>query len=496
MAQTLSDDLLYLIFLHALPSEFKFPSNRDDIWTILPLNVSLVCHSWRAAVVSRPSLWSSIYIEDDPNKECLNTNICRFLEKWLLNSLSLPLTLHIHFRRYGRDTVHDQLLATIIPVWHRCNAINIAIHTRSLRFAQPVGNLITLKCPPSLSFLALHLKGRPFTLLNPPSSPAIIDLSSCASVGAASQLRVLDVSQGVKWIFPPCKDTLYLPNLRELSLPIKLDENINDVFCMLSACPTLSTLRLSMLAQTPDPPEPTPDQNKNKTPAPILVLPFLTRLALSPCDQASVNLLLTRLACPSLRTFALLAHETGDGTETGFVAPQHLRDLTDFFFSSSSKHARHPTTVPLAELELRYLAGPRISPAEPQRELVSALRHLLSLLGGLERLWVNGVVLDNELFESLTMHSDGADNPLCPSLSGLHLLLSGIGLPDKVIKEMGLRKETVEEMIVSRWEAAEKTRLREVTLFIPGFENFRKRSERVRACIEGGLVFRYYPLSR
>jgi len=130
-----------------------------------------------------------------------------------------------------------------------------------------------------------------------------------------------------------------------------------------------------------------------------------------------------------------------------------------------------------------------------QCELAIALRHLLSPLDGLKRLRVNGLIMDNQLFESLTMRTDGgngADILLCPSLSELHLLLSGIVLPVKVIKEMGLRTATIEEIIVSRWNA-EKKRLREVTLHIPGFKN---ESKRMRACIEEGLVFYHRPLSR
>ncbi len=71
-AQTICEDLIYLIFRRTLP----FLVNRNDslvdnIIAIEPMSFSMVCHSWRAAVLSHPSLWGHIKILGlwtDPSK--------------------------------------------------------------------------------------------------------------------------------------------------------------------------------------------------------------------------------------------------------------------------------------------------------------------------------------------------------------------------------------------------------------------------------------------
>jgi len=69
---------------------------------------------------------------------------------------------------------------------------------------------------------------------------------------------------------------------------------------------------------------------------------------------------------------------------------------------------------------------------------------------------------------------------LCPRLAEIKF---------KFEDKLELRKESVEEMIVSRWKKSQAG-LRTVTLHIPGFENLGKESERVRACVGEGLVVR------
>ncbi len=116
----------------------------------------------------------------------------------------------------------------ILYVWHHPNEIEIAIETPFTRFPQPVGNLLTA----AIFSISLRSKGLPRT--NSPSPLAIIDLSSCTTAGAVSQLRALDIRHGVKFAFPPCRDALHFPNLGELSLVSKLDKDINDIFGMFS----------------------------------------------------------------------------------------------------------------------------------------------------------------------------------------------------------------------------------------------------------------------
>jgi len=68
---------------------------------------------------------------------------------------------------------------------------------------------------------------------------------------------------------------------------------------------------------------------------------------------------------------------------------------------------------------------------------------------------------------------------MCPSLSTATFFNSD---------NPGIQKEGVEEMIVSRWKANKP--LRDVSVFIPGFENLEKESERVRACVDEGMSLR------
>ncbi len=59
------------------------------------------------------------------------------------------------------------------------------------------------------------------------------------------------------------------------------------------------------------------------------------------------------------------------------------------------------------------------------------------------------------------------------------------------VGDFGLRNETMEEMIVSRWKSDNV--LRKVLLDIPGFKDFIKDNERLQECIEEGLeLVAYY----
>ena len=92
MAQNLSEDLLYAIFLHALPSKFLLTATGSwrEPCAIQPLNFSLVCHSWRTVVLSHPKLWSEMNIENELNfRRDYRDQITRdfvILKKWLSHS--------------------------------------------------------------------------------------------------------------------------------------------------------------------------------------------------------------------------------------------------------------------------------------------------------------------------------------------------------------------------------------------------------------------------
>ncbi len=76
---------------------------------------------------------------------------------------------------------------------------------------------------------------------------ALLDLTSGA---ASSQLRVLDVSTGVKWLLPEPRRALQVsfPLLSELRFGTDLSQNLNDVHTILSACPNIVNLCVTVPA--------------------------------------------------------------------------------------------------------------------------------------------------------------------------------------------------------------------------------------------------------
>lgn len=171
MARTLPSDLLYLVFLRALPSEFTFPNSPDNIWTIPPLNCALVCHAWRAAAFSHPSLWSSIRIvvysfQNSPTLTAFSTNGCFYQP---------PHTLISIFISALPQTTHSSTNSSSWPLQN----LEIAICVDSA--ASPyIGIPISVQCSPSLRSLKLALEERRGAA-DGPSCPAFLDLIFCTA---------------------------------------------------------------------------------------------------------------------------------------------------------------------------------------------------------------------------------------------------------------------------------------------------------------------------
>ncbi len=333
---------------------------------------------------------------------------------------------------------------------------------------------IVVRCTLSVTSVELYFTG---TSVEPPQvPPVVLDLTSCTTASIGSQLRVLNVCDDVKWLLPERRDGLHLPNLRELSFSTSTDPSgdLDDTLAVLSACPNILTLSVSTPCETRSASLPS-SRNRN----PTVSLPHLTRLMLSIGDGPTTHRLLRNLVCPSLRCFIVnFSSLAVDGSEK-LISAQDLHNFANFL----SLADRHP---PLAELRfLCYTISPTTT--ESYSERAAALRNLLSILNGLERLTIWGLAIDNEFIESLVIRTEeagtekgeGSSTSICPSLSSLSFFLS---------ENPGLPKESVEAMIVSRWKA-NKT-LREVSFLIPGFENLKKESERVKACVDEGMVLR------
>lgn len=112
-----------------------------------------------------------------------------------------------------------------------------------------------------------------------------------------------------------------------------------------------------------------------------------------------------------------------------------------------------------------------------------------------ERLQLYGVAITDAIVQELTImprNKDDNDNDddsiiLCPSLSFIYLKSDH--------NAGGVRVETVEEMVISRWKTPNR-KLREVRFDIPGLRKLGLESERARACMRGRGTCGTYLLER
>ncbi|KLO18213.1 hypothetical protein SCHPADRAFT_125154 [Schizopora paradoxa] len=104
VAHLLPLEVLHEIFLHAVPSEHHgavraatLQQWRTFFSNVFPVNLTLVCRSWRAAAIDTPGIWSSWYMEvHSPSKKALLV-MKRFLECVFGRSLTVNLTIHLRF---------------------------------------------------------------------------------------------------------------------------------------------------------------------------------------------------------------------------------------------------------------------------------------------------------------------------------------------------------------------------------------------------------------
>ncbi len=472
MAQYLSGDLLYLIFLHALPSTLISSDSPDDVWSIAPLNFSLVCRSWRTVDLSRSSLWNSIDIKFNPAKKP-KPSFPRLVSNWLSRSSSAPLNIHLNIIRSGfkrsfavDNAVNDELLDLVLRQYLRWNELQIIYG--ALKRDHP--KQVMVKCALPVTSVELSFAGASY---EPPEEPSVLlDLTPCTRTASInSQLRVLDVCEYVKWLLPEPRDGLHLLNLSELSFSTDLSGDIDDTLAVLSTCLNILTLHLltsrqsrssSLLAS----------QNKN----PTVALPLLTHFIFTLDDRPTSLLLLRRLACPSLRSFIVTScssYSSADALEN-FISAQDLNGFADFL-SRTSFH------LSLTDIELACVTIISPTVTESYSEHAAALRNLLSILNGLERLTIRGLAIENELFELMAVRTgdpaEANSTPLCPLLSEMIICLA---------ENPGIQLESVEKMIVSRWKASRT--LQHVAVYIPGLENLEEESERVRSCVDEGMT--------
>ncbi len=178
MAQKLSEDLLYLIFFHALPSTLASSNSQDDVRTIAPLNFALVCRSWRTVVLLRPSLRNSVDIKCGRTKK-LKPYFPRLVSNWLSKISSTPLNIHLNLMRSGFGKIDDvddslrlELLDLVLRQYHRWNKLKVICGA----FKSDDPKQIVIRCTLSVTSVELYFTG---TSVDPPRvSPVVLDLTS------------------------------------------------------------------------------------------------------------------------------------------------------------------------------------------------------------------------------------------------------------------------------------------------------------------------------
>ncbi len=150
-AQIMHEDLLYLIFLHALPSKIKSDGSRIEIGTVEPMNFSMVCRSWRAVVLSHSILWSRIIIHHDGYRpKPVSPSLRLFLSKWLRHSKNSPLSINFDLHRLDvkGDIVTKDIVAIALSQHSRLEDVVISLGYASTK--EPFTIQISPNSPGSL----------------------------------------------------------------------------------------------------------------------------------------------------------------------------------------------------------------------------------------------------------------------------------------------------------------------------------------------------------
>ncbi len=421
-AQTICEDVLYSTFLHTMPATVDGDGSRIDITTIEPMNLSMVCRSWRTSVLSHPNLWGHFQIMNSTFTPA-RASLHHFLSKWLEYSQASPLRIFYELCCLGDegDKILADIVSTTVAQHSRLEDVDIYMEYPEEPF--------TFQVSSTLASLRLNLFWHDCQV--PSKLVACFNFNYCA---VNTTLRTLCVSEGVRWILPKHPhQSLRFPNLTELKICTDLTGNMDDFHAVLAACPNITTL--SVQAR----------QSVRLTSAHMLstgeavLLPNLTHLVISSENRTATIQLLRWVTCPSLINLVVEVPEDivkRNKHEAHFMTTALLNAYGKFFARSRP---------PLESLELIYLTSP-----PSFHNLGRALRNILHPLQTLTELILYEVAIDNELFEEMTLH-DGEGNgvsAICPLLT-----LIDISNFDSTTLSFGVQQSTVKSMIHSRRES-------------------------------------------
>ncbi len=267
-AQTICEDLLYAIFLHAPPFLVHGDDSLIDVNTVEPMNFSMVCRSWRAVILSRPNLWAHIKIMGSFNQPVI---LYRFLSKWLQYSQSSPLKIRLHLYMSGQD---DEGFALVTDIINTIAAEHVRLEDVDVYIDYPcTEHPFTLQLSPSLaSFrVSFHREGN---FRNPFKIRSVFrPYFLCYQ----HKLWKLSISNGMRWILPEHpRDALHLPNLSVLDICTDVTGNIEDFHRVLSACPNITTLYVQARRCVHS-----PSDHMSSSISGAVLLPLLTNLVIS-----------------------------------------------------------------------------------------------------------------------------------------------------------------------------------------------------------------------
>lgn len=440
--------MLYHIFLHAPPSDVECTTSLIDITTIEPMNFSMVCHSWRKAVLSHPNLWGRIHIKGN-SEVPMRASFYRLLSKWFEYSQASPLNIRLYLWHDGNKEdaviVNRDIIDTTADQ-----------HTRLQNIIISIGNSSTKRpftLPFSPSFISLFLTLYPS--LEPPEPlfdtkfGAYLDFTSAA---ASTNLRELCVSDRVRWSLPKHpRHTLHFPNLTDLDICTDLTGDVDDFYAVLVACPNVVDMTVYARRCVQSSASSTSAHVSSISEAVLLL--HLKNLRIYSVNRSATTQLLRWLLCPSLRELTVQAASYIIDT-TNFddhcITPALLITYQEFFIRSKA---------PLSSLNLYYPSTP-----SSYDGLGCTLRNILRPLQTLEKLSLFGVVVDNDLFKEMTIH-DGdrsGDSAICPFLTHFDLYTTDSSL--------GVQPGAVEEMIRSRRKTSAPL-LKSFDIQIPGFHH-------------------------
>ncbi|KLO05384.1 hypothetical protein SCHPADRAFT_728409 [Schizopora paradoxa] len=283
MAQNLSDDILYAIFLQALPSEFYLSTLRPPRkpWMVPPFTFSLVSRSWRTLVLSRPTLWSRISVKSRSESENDDSDpgdpiIYHILNRWLSLSSHAPLWIQMDLSE-ELETVHETILSIFVKEYLRWSVARINIEYWRYP-TSPEPPTFPLQGFSPITSLSLRLFGSYYLTV-------FVDLSSFIN-DHFSRLEYLSITAGATVRLPADRNALRLPRLRSLIYESREGANLDDVRCILSASPHLELLNLKIWGKSIS--TSTPDRGS-------LRLPYLTSLSLTAFTQLAASYVIWKI---------------------------------------------------------------------------------------------------------------------------------------------------------------------------------------------------------